>query len=100
MSGAAAGATAAAAAAEQRRREEEEQEMTPYSPHDLSDDWEFKIFRSMNGAFGKPEMLQQALEEERRCGWVLVEKFDNGRIRLKRPLSAKQRDALTEFDPY
>src|SRR5687768_5930724 len=101
MSGAAAGAAAAAAAAaEQRRREEEEQEMSSYSPQDLAGDWEFKILRSMSGAFGKPDLFRQALEEESRAGWTLVEKFDNARIRLKRPVSAKQNDTGPQVDPY
>lgn len=101
MSGAAgAAAASAAAAAAERRRREEEQEMTSYTPRDLSEDWEFKILRSMSGAFGKPEKLRQILDEEARAGWVLVEKFDHGRIRLKRPVSAKERDAALDFDAY
>src|SRR5262245_21839900 len=103
MSGASAGAAAAAAAAaEQRRRqeEEEEQQMTGYSPHALGGEWEFKILRSVNGAFRKPDLFRQALEEESHAGWTLVEKFDNARIRLKRPVSAKQNDASLQIDAY
>ena len=101
MSGAAgAAAASAAAAAAERMRREEEQEMTSYTPRDLSEDWEFKILRSMSGAFGKPEKLRQILDQEARAGWVLVEKFDHGRIRLKRPVSAKERDAALDFDAY
>ena len=59
--------------------------MTPYQPQDLNDGWEFKILRSLTGAFGKPEKLREFLDEEAKAGWVLVEKFDNNRIRLKRP---------------
>jgi hypothetical protein len=44
--------------------------------------------------------LREALEEEARAGWVLVEKFDNARLRLNRPASARQRDAGLDFDPY
>jgi hypothetical protein len=29
-----------------------------------------------------------------------VEKFDNSRIRLKRPAAARQQDAQCTFDPY
>jgi hypothetical protein len=29
-----------------------------------------------------------------------VEKFDNSRIRLKRPAAARQQDAQRTFDPY
>ena len=91
---------AAAAAAEQRRRAEEEEEMTPYSQPDLSQDWEFKILRSTYGSFKKPEFLRQCLEEEARAGWVLVEKFDDARVRLKRPTTAKERDGKLDIDPY
>jgi hypothetical protein len=91
---------AAAAAAIRRARQEEEETMTPYRPDDLTDDWEFKILRSSTGAFKNQQVLKQALEEEARAGWVLVEKFDNGRVRLKRPVSAKKNDGALDFDPY
>lgn len=74
--------------------------MTAYQAQDLSGDWEFKILRSMTGAFGRPEKLRKVLEEEAKAGWVLVEKFDNGRIRLKRPASARSGDGALGFDPY
>src|ERR1700677_85304 len=90
---------AAAAAAEARRRQEEE-EMTSYSENDLSEGWEFKILRSNMNAFRKPENLKKYLEEEGRAGWVLVEKFDDKRLRLKRPASARRGDAALDFDPY
>ena len=85
-------------AAEKRRREEEE--MTTYSPHDLNEDWEFKILRSAMGSFAVPEKLRDILAEEARAGWSLVEVFDHQRIRLKRPASARQADGRLEFDPY
>ena len=102
-SGAAAGAAAAGAAAQAeqlRRQQEEEEEMTPYSQNDLAEDWEFKILRSQYGLFGYPERLKEILAEESQAGWVLVEKFDNQRIRLKRPAEAKRNDHLLDFDPY
>jgi len=74
--------------------------MTPYQPQDLSDDWEFKILRSVTGIFGKPEKLKEALNQEAKAGWALVEKFDNSRIRLKRPVSARSGDGALGFDPY
>src|SRR3954464_15705384 len=97
---AAAGAAAAAAAAEMKRQEEEE--MTPYSPKDLAEDWEFKIIRSNFATFRNREKLQAVLDEEKRGGWVLVEKFDNQRIRLKRPAGTKvvQGDFADNYDPY
>ena len=96
-----AGAAAAAAAAK-RAAEEEEEAMTPYSRDELADDWEFKIVRSSTGAFRRPENLSRLIEEEAPAGWQLVEKFDNNRVRFKRPRSARQRDAqLPEgMDPY
>jgi hypothetical protein len=93
-------AVAAAAAAAQRRREEEEEHMTPYSPHDLAESWEFKILRSATGAFKNPAVMQRYLAEEAQAGWALVEKFDNSRLRLKRPAAARQQDAQCTFDPY
>jgi hypothetical protein len=91
------GGAAAAAAAEQMRQEEEE--MTVYSPKDLAEGWEFKILR---GWFRKPENLRAVLEEEKRGGWVLVEKFDDNRIRLKRPAGIKvvEEDLASGYDPY
>ena len=95
MSGAAA---AAAAVAEQRRREEEE--MTNYTDDDLKGDWEFKIVRSTTAAFRNPEVLQKACAEEAEAGWVLLEKFDNQRLRFKRRTSARAGDSALGFDPY
>ena len=76
--------------------------MTPYNARDLDDGWEFKILRSNFLAFRKPEKLRAVLEEERRGGWVLVEKFDDQRIRLKRPAGAKlaQGELADGYDPY
>ncbi len=95
------GAIAAAAAAAELQRQEEE-EMTPYSRHELADGWEFKILRSNTARFGVPAKLRAALEEERRGGWVMVEKFDNYRIRLKRPAGTKavHSDFDDGYDPY
>jgi hypothetical protein len=94
-------ATAAAAAANQKLREEEE-EMTSYAQQDLAEGWEFKILRSSTGGFKRPEQLQQVLAEEARMGWQLVEKFDNNRLRLKRPASARKSDHVNSngIDPY
>lgn len=84
---------AAAAAAIRKRQEAEEESMTDYSPDDLAQEWEFKIIRSNTEAFGKPEVFSQMLAEEAQAGWRLVEKFDNGRVRLKRPRAARANDA-------
>jgi hypothetical protein len=94
------GAAAAAAVAAMRRQEEEE--MTPYTPKDMTEDWEFKILRSNFATFRNPEKLRAVLDEEKRGGWVLVEKFDDQRIRLKRPAGTKlvQGDFADGYDPY
>jgi hypothetical protein len=96
--------TGAAAAAEKRRRLlfAEEEDMTGYTEDDLREEWEFKIVRSGTAAFRKPEVLKKLLEEEARAGWVMLEKFDDSRIRFKRPRSARAKDALlpADVDPY
>ena len=97
---AAGGAAAAAAAAAAEAARQEEEEMTPYSPKDLAEDWEFKILRSVTNKFRDPVSLHSALQEEARAGWILVEKFDDTRVRLKRPASARAKDASVSFDPY
>lgn len=74
--------------------------MTSYTPKDLTDGWEFKILRSQTNAFRKPEVMRAALEEEARAGWELVEKFDDNRLRLKRPRGARANDSSTSIDPY
>lgn len=74
--------------------------MTSYSDKELAEGWEFKILRSNTNVFRNPENLRRYLEEEGRAGWVLVEKFDDNRIRLKRPASARKEDATLSFDPY
>jgi hypothetical protein len=72
----------------------------PYTPRYLNENWEFKILRSATGAFKDPDVMQRYLAEEAEAGWTLVEKFDNSRIRLKRPAAARQQDAQRTFDPY
>jgi hypothetical protein len=97
----AAGAAAAAAAARQQMLAEEE-EMTPYSRDELDTDWEFKIVRANTGVFRSPAVFNRLIEEEARAGWVLLEKFDDSRLRFKRPRSARLRDANLPagVDPY
>ncbi|MGO9113144.1 MAG: hypothetical protein ACLP9L_28250, partial [Thermoguttaceae bacterium] len=91
---------AAAAAAEAERRRQEEEEMTKYTDADLQGDWEFKIVRSNLAGFKNPEVLQQVCAEEARAGWTLVEKFDDQRLRFKRPIAARAGDSGLGFDPY
>ena len=95
-------AAAAAAAEAARRMREEEEEMTPYTGQELTENWEFKIIRSNTGSFRKPEIFRQMLAEESESGWQLVEKFDDGRVRLKRPRGAPSSvgDGDSGRDPY
>ncbi|HNT76331.1 MAG TPA: hypothetical protein PKH77_15055 [Anaerolineae bacterium] len=58
--------------------------MTSYTSEELDSDWEFKILRSIRGDFRRPDLLEQALNEEAANGWVMLEKFDDYRIRFKR----------------
>ncbi|MBN1583121.1 MAG: DUF456 domain-containing protein [Anaerolineae bacterium] len=95
-------ASAAAAARRQQMLQAEEENMAQYTEQDLKDDWEFKIVRSDTAAFRKPEVLSRLIEEEALAGWVMLEKFDNTRIRFKRPRSARTQDYLLPetVDPY
>jgi len=98
----AAGGAAAAAAAAHRRMLTEEEEMTTYSAGDLDGDWEFKIVRGNMNAFSKSSTLNRLLQEEAQAGWTMVEKFDDQRIRFKRPRQARLNDATLPpgVDPY
>src|SRR6187200_2704270 len=98
--GGSAGAAAAAAAARLRAQHEEEERLTEYSPDDLALGWEFKIVRANTAAFRKPEVMQQVCNEEARSGWELVEKFDDMRLRFKRPTSARNIPSPAGLDPY
>ena len=98
MSGGA--AAAAAAAAQQRRRmQEEEEKMTAYSKEDLAG-WEFKIVRANSRKFKTHQAVQQLCAEEARAGWEMVEKFDDQRIRFKRPVDKRSGDQYLDIDPY
>jgi hypothetical protein len=99
MSGAAGAAAAAAAAAKRKREEEEEEEMTPFNS-DPSGAVEYKIIRSVSGAFKNPEKFRAALEGEARAGWELVEKLDDSRVRLRRAITWRQKDGELSQDPY
>ena len=89
-------------ATHQQQMRVEEERMTKYTREELEEDWEFKIVRASSPVFRKPEVLQKLMQEEAVAGWKMVEKFDDSRIRFKRPLSAKEQDAyLPEgVDPY
>ena len=86
------GATAAAHAAQEKKKKElqEEEEMTRYTGEELTEDYEFKIVRSQTSAFKKRETVEQVMAEEAVSGWKFVEKFDDNRLRFKRPASARR----------
>lgn len=91
-----------AAIEQQRKEREEEEDMTHYTSDDLDQDWEFKIVRSTFGSFRRPQMLQDLIEEESQAGWEMIEKFDEYRVRFKRPRSARRNDVNlpSYIDPY
>jgi hypothetical protein len=91
-----------AAARKRKLQQEEEERMTRYNSEELNHDWEFKIVRSTVNHFRKPETFAQLVEEEAISGWELLEKLDDGRVRFKRPVSQRKRDAMLPagIDPY
>lgn len=90
------------AAQEKKKKEQEEEEMTRYTENELTEDFEFKIVRSSTGAFKNRNTVEQVIAEESVAGWKFVEKFDDNRMRFKRPSSARGNDfALPAgVDPY
>lgn len=79
-----------------------EENMSAYSADDLDQDWEFKIVRSTTSAFRDAATLQKLIDEEAQSGWVMLEKFDDRRVRFKRRRSARSSDAMRPegVDPY
>jgi hypothetical protein len=82
---------------EKKRRREEEEFMTGYSPQELSGNWQFKIVK---GNFKKPHQIEAVVQEQAEFGWILVEVFDQNRIRFKRPAAEAAKDAYREGNPY
>lgn len=97
--GGGAGAAAAAAAAKKRQQQEEEEKLTGYSSNDM-DGWEFKIVRASSRKFKNAATVKRLCEEEADAGWEMVEKFDDYRIRFKRRIEERSRDAHRAIDPY
>jgi hypothetical protein len=90
------------AAAARRRILAEEEEMTNYSREDLGGEWEFKIVRANTAVFRNPAALEKLVREEAQAGWILLEKFDDRRVRFKRPIRARMNDSglPSGVDPY
>jgi len=87
---------------EQKKRRHEEENKTSYSEDDLMNHWEFKILRDPLNRFGRPEFRGRILQEEAAGGWQLVEVFDAGRMRLKRPGDRRESSdpPTAGYDPY
>lgn len=75
-------------------------EATPFERQAI--EWEYKIVRAKRPIFGNPATFARLCREEALAGWILLEKFDNRRVRFKRPLHLREDlDASTlPFDPY
>src|SRR4051812_49504338 len=86
-----------AAEREKKRRLEEEECMTGYTPDETSGQWQFKIVR---GTFKTAAQVEAVQQEQAEHGWVLVEVFDQNRIRFKRPAGEAAQDAYREGNPY
>jgi hypothetical protein len=80
----------------------EEEEMTNYDEKYSQGDFEYKILRSNGCVFRKRAVLERVKAEEALSGWVMIEKFDNKRLRFRRPLTAQSNDGqlLPGIDPY
>ena len=76
--------------------------MTHYAAEELANDFEFKIVRANTTAFRNPRAFARLLEQEAQAGWTMVEKFDDMRVRFKRPRQARLEDARLPpgVDPY
>ncbi len=70
----------------------EEEEMTKYNESGRQIDYEYKILRSNNNVFAKRSTLERVKAEEALAGWELIEKFDNKRLRFRRPIAAQRQD--------
>ena len=93
----AAGAQQQAAERERARRREEEEVMTGYTPEDLTEHWQFKIVKGTYKTLRQIEAVQQ---EQAEFGWLLVEIFDQNRIRFKRSAGEAAKDAYREGNPF
>ncbi len=91
-------AAAAAAAQAKRLRDQEEEEALAMSMD--TGTFEYKIIRSATAAFKHPGKLRAVLEEEAQAGWDLMEKLDDTRVRLRRPIQCRNSDADLSQDPY
>jgi len=87
------------AAAQTQRLQQEEEENNP-EIDDAEDGWEYKVLKSRHAGFKDPRGLADTLAVESAAGWMLLEKLDDKRLRLQRPVSARDHDSDLNFDPY
>ncbi len=64
--------------------------------------WEFKIVRANRNLFRDPAVLQSLCDEEAEAGWIMLEKFDDCRVRFKRPIALREviKAEFLNYDPY
>jgi hypothetical protein len=83
---------------------EEEENLTRYEAipenKEAQTGWEFKILRANGNAFGNRETLKRVCAEEKRTGWILLEKLDDRRLRFRRPIAARAKDHSAKINPY
>lgn len=97
MSSAASSTAAIIAAQKALQDRDEEENMTKYNDKGK---FEYKILRSATNSFKDSSIFKKVLDEESENGWELVEKFDNARIRLRRPTNMRSIKDNSVIDPY
>jgi hypothetical protein len=87
----------AIAAKKQRQEEALDRMQQEYGP-----DWEFKVMDGIGLVFASREKFRSILEQEARAGWQLETRLNDGEIVVRRPIRAREQDALLppDFDPY
>lgn len=63
-------------------------------------DLEYKILQSQTPLFASTAKMHEAMEQEAKAGWRLLEKEDNYRIKLQRDVSNRDNDKNLDFDAY
>jgi hypothetical protein len=81
----------------EQARLDEEVLMTSYRPDETASNWQFKIVK---GTFKTAPQVEAVRKEQAEHGWILVEIFDQNRIRFKRLVSEADNDAYREGNPY
>jgi hypothetical protein len=64
--------------------------------------WEFKIVRANRDLFADPVVFKKLCDEEGTAGWILLEKFDDRRVRFKRLIALRELldGEKLSHDPY